>query len=290
MPLSLPATPLIAPPSINEHTRMSEKIKLWPSTPPVWNTADTREQPWLDWFPHPDAGERPCVLVLPGGGYSVRAAHEAEPIALAAHAAGYHAAVCHYRVQFHESPQALAYGPLHDAQRAIRILRSDANKFPITDNKIAVIGFSAGGHLCASTGVLWRTAAPIEDDLFEISAKPTAIAPCYPVITSKESSIQKGSYVNLLGADANPQMLADFSLENHIDEETPPIFLWHTADDEIVDLQNSLVFADHAQQHMVPVELHVFPHGKHGLALAEDDPCVGQWVPLFHNWLHRYLD
>ncbi len=268
---------------------MPEKISLWPSLPPLWNNADPREQPWIDWFPHPDAGERPCVLVLPGGGYAIRAAHEADPIALSAHEAGYHAAVCHYRVQYHDAPQVLAYGPLFDAQRAIRLLRSDAQRFPILDHKIAVIGFSAGGHLCASTGVHWRVSPPMEDDLLAISAKPNAIAPCYPVITSDQSSIQKGSFCNLLGFDASPQSLAEFSLEKHIDEETPPIFLWHTADDEIVDLQNSLVFADYAQQNLVPVELHVFPHGKHGLGLATDDPCVGQWVPLFHNWLKRYL-
>ena len=264
-----------------------EKLQLWPDIPPLWNPADNREQPWLEFYPHPDCGERGCVLVFPGGGYGVRAGHEAEPIARAANKAGFHGAVCHYRVQFREQPQALDLGPLYDAQRAIRILRAHAREWGI--GKVATLGFSAGGHLCASAGTLWRSDAPAADDLAAHSAKPDAFVPCYPVITSEGTSIQRGSFLNLLGDDASQERIDQFSLERHVDAETPPCFIWHTADDEIVHLKNALIFTEYLQQHQVPVELHVFPHGKHGLGLAEDDPVVGQWWPLCIKWLAHYI-
>ena len=264
-----------------------EKMRLWPNSIPLWNDADDREQPWLEFYPHADGGTRGCVLVFPGGGYGMRAPHEAEPIARAANDAGFHAAVCHYRVQFREKPQALDLGPLYDAQRAIRILRSHADDWGI--GKIATLGFSAGGHLCASTATLWRSDTPNEDDLSSLSAKPDAFVPCYPVITSEASSIQRGSFLNLLGEAASSERIDQFSLEKHVDNETPPCFVWHTADDEIVHLNNALLLTEQLQAHEVPVELHVFPHGKHGLGLAEDDPVVSQWWPLCVNWLQRYL-
>ncbi|NRA37720.1 MAG: alpha/beta hydrolase [Planctomycetes bacterium] len=268
---------------------MPQKFELWPDTVPLWNEADTRDKPWMDWYVHPDGGERPCLLIFPGGGYHVRAPHEGEPFAYAAHAAGYHAAVCHYRVQWGETPQPLLHGPLWDAQRAMRLLRSDKNTFPVLDNKIAVIGFSAGGHLCAATSVHWRHPGPVEDDLADICARPDACIPCYAVISIDKSAKEKGSFMNLLGKNSDKTLYEFFSLEKHVDAECPPLFLWHTADDEIVPLQNSLCMAAAAQQHQVPVELHVFPHGKHGLGLAEDDKEVGQWWPLCVNWLKKYL-
>lgn len=264
-----------------------EKIALWPNTPPLWNEADTREQPWLEWYPHADGGVRGCVLVFPGGGYGMRAPHESVPIAEAANAAGFHAAVCHYRVAWREDPVALGNGPLFDAQRAIRILRSHATEWGV--GKIATLGFSAGGHLCASTATLWRTSVPAEDDLKDISAKPDAFVPCYPVISSEASSIQRGSFLNLLGQDATQEQCDAYSLEKHVDAETPPCFIWHTADDEIVPLQNALILSDYLQRSGVPVELHVFPHGKHGLGLAEESDVVSQWWPLCVKCLGRYI-
>lgn len=268
---------------------MSIKINLWPNDPPSWNSADTRDRPWLDWHAHPDGGERSCVLIFPGGGYSIRAEHEGNPIADACHRAGFHAAVCHYRVQFPEAPQALMFGPLFDAQRAMRILRSRSQEFQIKNNNIACIGFSAGGHLCATLGVHWNHPTPEQDDLAGIYARPDALAPCYSVISTEDSCIHQGSFLNVLGENADASSLDFFSLEKHISTETPPIFLWHTADDAGVKLQNSLIFADYAQQHKVPVELHVFAHGKHGLGLAPDNAVVGQWWPLCAQWLHRYI-
>jgi acetyl esterase/lipase len=221
------------------------------------------------------------VIVFPGGGYNGRAEHERMPIAAWLNAAGFSSAVLDYRTQYHNSPLPLAKGPLRDAQRAIRLVRYHASEWGVRPDRIAILGFSAGGHLAGLAGTHFDAGSRANRDPVEReSCRPDAMVLCYGALLR-----HKVTNVNLLGAKATAKQLAFYSCEKHVTRKTPPAFLWHTADDEMVPVANSLVMAQALQQAGVSAELHVFPKGRHGLGLAQGDPLVGQWTRLCEGWL-----
>lgn len=246
---------------------------LWPD-----RTDDIRS--YLVLYPMSAPVPRGAVLICPGGGYAGLAPHEAEPIARRVNACGLHAFVVMYRVAPHRHP-----APLRDAARALRIIRRNAEAWRVRPDRIAVCGFSAGGHLAASLGVHWdRDELRGGDELDGVSARPDALILGYPVISS-EAGVHRGSFRNLLGPAPAPDLRRLMSLEHQVTAETPPTFLWHTADDAVVPVENSLVFARALRDHDVPFELHVYPHGAHGLGLAGDDEHVATWMDLCCGWL-----
>ena len=184
--------------------------------------------------------------------------------------------------------------PLLDVSRAMCIIRENAEKWKLDKDKIAVCGFSAGGHLAASLGVHWDK--PYFNEIPGFTAemnKPDALILCYPVITSGKFA-HRDSFYNLLGKDYNDSTLNEMSLENHISKNTPPSFLWHTVQDRTVPMENSLFFAEGLRRENIPFELHIYPEGHHGLSLAscetsndENDiyPHVATWMRLCTEWL-----
>lgn len=258
---------------------MTTKIPLWPDAPPASN-ADDDFQPWLETYLIESDAPRGAVLVCPGGGYSHRAPHEAAPVAQRFNQAGLHAFVVQYRVAPHRHP-----APLLDAARALRLIRHNAAEWGLNPDHIAILGFSAGGHLAASLGV--HHADPIintGDALDAVSARPDGLILCYPVISSQYFA-HVGSFKNLLGEDASPDARRHMSLELQVDAATPPAFLWHTTDDTGVPVENSLLFAQALHRFNTPFELHIYPHGKHGLGLSPEDPHVATWSALCAQWL-----
>lgn len=232
--------------------------------------------------PHllPAGPARGAVLVCPGGGYAGRAAHEADPIAQAFNAHGFHAFVVHYRVKPCRHP-----APLSDAVHAMRTIRRHAAEWGVSPDHIAVCGFSAGGHLAGSLGVLHDRIPRGADDP---AARPDAMILSYAVLSSKAQ--HKGSFDNLLGPDADDARREEFSIDRQVTAETPPAFLWHTADDASVPVENALLMALALRRHGVPFELHVFPHGPHGVGLANDparklSPRLAAWMGLCCGWL-----
>jgi acetyl esterase/lipase len=225
----------------------------------------------------------PSVLIFPGGGYHRRAPHEAELVGEYLASNGFGAAVAHYRVSPHRHP-----APLADARRAIRRMRERALEWNLDPARIAVLGFSAGGHLAATLAT--QSEGDTDDDPLaaRFSSRPDAVALAYPVISLVEHA-HEGSVQALLGAGATPADRAALSAERNVGPTTPPAFLFHTADDPAVPVQNSLAFARACADHGIPCELHVFPHGRHGVGLAQDDPVLGQWPALLCAWLHRTL-
>lgn len=255
-----------------------ESIPLWPKTPPH----DSKDGFVPSLTPYLLDGDetRGAVIVAPGGGYAGRASHEGGPVAEYFNRAGYHAFVLNYRVHPNRHP-----APLSDAARSVRLVRSRAEEWHVKPDKVAVLGFSAGGHLTGSLGVLFDQGdAGSEDPVARISSRPDAIVLCYAVI-SAESFGHRGSFDNLLGPDATEVQRQSMSLEKLVKAETPPTFLWSTADDTAVPVENSFVFARALREKGIPFELHVFPHGPHGLGLASDDPRVSQWSALCADWL-----
>jgi Esterase/lipase len=265
---------------------MSEAIPLWEGTAPFYNPE------WCDGeipriTPYLIPSDKPlgCVIVLPGGGYVCRAPHEGEPIALMINAAGYNAFVCDYRVMPYSHPV-----PLCDANRAVRFVRHNAARFNCDPDKIGILGFSAGGHLsvsaCEHYGKVIGDAGYMPDAVDKESARPDAGVFCYAVVSLCRHT-HGGSMQNLTGGD---EKLAELlSGEVSARPDMPPAFLWHTLDDEAVPVENALDMTARMHELGVPCELHIYPHGQHGLGLAEGNPVVSQWTGQLANWLKYSL-
>lgn len=230
-----------------------------------------------------------AVVILPGGAYERISQRESEPVALRFTAAGYNAFVLDYSIRPQRFPKAL-----QDICRSLTIIRQNAKDWKIDPDKIAVCGFSAGGHAAACLGVFWQ-----RKELYNINGidtdrvKPNALVLSYPVISSGEFA-HKVSIKNLLGENPSNEILETVSLEKQVSSSTPPVFLWHTIEDQSVPVENSLLFASALRKHNVPFELHIYPRGAHGLALATNntstesikpDGHVAGWLDLCIQWL-----
>lgn len=194
-------------------------------------------------------------------------------------AAGYHAFVVQYRVHPHLHPL-----PLRDAARALRIVRSHAAEWGVKKDKIAVCGFSAGGHLAGSLSIFFDETVGDHDDLSHISARPDASILCYSVISCAEFAHQ-GSFNQLLGEGALENERCALSLELQVHEHVPPAFLWSTVEDTVVPVENTLAYAQALRRHNILHEMHVYPRGGHGMGLATSDPHVATWAALSCAWL-----
>ncbi len=213
----------------------------------------------------PNTKVRPAVLVCPGGGYFMCSDREAEPIALAFLAQGYHAFVLRYSL----GNKAAFPRPLNDAEEALELIRANAKAWGIDPQKIAACGFSAGGHLAAALGTMGRV-------------RPNALVLGYPCILNSISPI--------LAAPVP-------SLEKYVDQKTPPAFIFATAADALVPVEHSLQFAAALDRAKVPFEMHIFQNGVHGLALANPvtssgmkkmvDPDAEKWMGLCAAWLEN---
>jgi len=258
------------------------RIELWENAPgldPVFAQA----APGLELFLLNDGQPHGMVIVLPGGGYNQLAAHESAPIAQWLNAAGFSACVLNYRVAPYRHPS-----PWLDASRAVRTVRAHAAEWHVDPEHVGVLGFSAGGHLPATLATRWDRGNPLAPDPVErFSSRPDATVLCYAVVTFTQPFSHAGSGQSLLGEGASAALRRELSAENNVTDETPPCFLWHTAEDQSVPVENCFVFATALRQHAVPFEAHVFPHGRHGLGLAVDDPVVGQWRGLCVGWLKQ---
>ena len=226
---------------------------------------------------------RPAVIVFPGGAYKGLYGGEAEPIALQYLAAGACAFVLYYSVFPARFPQALLEG-----LSAVRFVREKAEEYGIDPQKIAVCGFSAGGHLAASTGTQWNK--DCLNGLLEGDRRlyrPDKMILCYPVTSYKSHN---GSYKNLVEGndeELTPEMLKILSVDENVDADTPPAYLWHNCDDKAVLVGETLLFAKKLCDNGVPVEARIYPKGGHGTCLGNyitkgrefgnNNPCEG-WV------------
>lgn len=227
---------------------------------------------------------RPAVLVLPGGGYEHCSAREGDPVAVQFLQAGYQAFVLDYTV----APAPLGWQPLIDAAGAILHLRRNAAALRLDPDRVAVCGFSAGGHLAACTALLWD-ARPVCAALgiTGTEARPNAVILGYPVVSSGPLG-HRGSFDQLAGADS--ALRASFSLEHQVREGLPPFFVWHTGEDTTVPVQNSLLLVTALTEHRLPCEFHLFPHGVHGASTCTREvntpyPHNAAWVGLCLEWL-----
>ncbi len=258
----------------------TQTFPLWPTGAPGARGTAPEDTPRLTPFPLDTPGPHAAVIVCPGGGYAMRAPHEGAPIAQWLNSLGVAAFVLDYRVAPYRHPV-----PHGDAQRAIRTVRARADEWSIDPARIGILGFSAGGHLCVSAATIFDEGDPLAADPVErASSRPDAFIACYPVITFGEHR-HDGSMRNLLGPEPDPELRERLTLENRVTPDTPPGFLWHTADDAAVPVENALLLVGAMRRCGVPFALHVFAHGPHGLGLAPQHPDVAQWTNLCAGWL-----
>jgi acetyl esterase/lipase len=172
---------------------------------------------------------------------------------------------------------------LQDAARAVRLVRARAGDFKLDPKRIGIIGSSAGGHLASTLLTHFDAGKADSDDPVERqSSRPDLGILCYPVITMGPNT-HAGSKNNLLGKDPSPELVKNLSNETQVTKETPPCFLWHTAEDKAVKVENSLEFAAALQRAGVPFDLHVYQKGAHGLGLGKNHP----WASDCTFWLRE---
>ena len=239
--------------------------------------------------------KRPVILMCPGGGYEMTSDREAEPMAMQFLAMGYHVAILRYSVSPVRYPAALL-----QVAESVLYLKNHAEEYHIDPEKIVLQGCSAGGHLAANYGIAWNR--PFLTKLMGVENDPerlrvAGLLLCYPVITSGEKAHEE-SFRNLLG-EQYEEKKEELSLENQVTPDTPPTFLWHTATDETVPVENSLYFFQACLQQGVSAELHIYPVGGHGLSLANEETCrangIGvqkecqSWIGLAQTWLEEIL-
>lgn len=231
---------------------------------------------------------RPAMLILPGGGYAFCSAREADPIAMQFLQAGYQTFVLEYTCAHTPEQAPLRWQPLIDAAGAILHLRRNAAKLRLDPFKIAVCGFSAGGHLALSGAVL-----DCPGEAADRSRKPDAVLLAYPVITAGEYA-HRGSFVQLSGSEDRAEHQR-FGLEEKITPDTPPVFVWHTMEDATVPVENTLLLLAALRKNHVPCEAHLFEKGVHGTSIstAEVDAASAHrahWVQLAVEWLNDTFD
>ncbi len=180
--------------------------------------------------------------------------------------------------------------PLLDAKRAFRIVRFHADKWNIQKNKVGVIGFSAGGHLAATLTTRFDEGNKASPDTIEQQGcRPDFAALIYPVITMAQPHVHENSRNNLIGADANEEITTQYSNELHVKNNTPPTFIVHSADDDIVKVENSLLIYEALKNKNVPVEMHLYPFGGHGFSLAIGKDYLETWTERFMDWFRLLI-
>ena len=237
---------------------------------------------------------RKAILVIPGGGYScVCSDREGEPIAMAFMPYGYNAFVLHYSVA---KDGRRFPAQLIEASLAMKHIRDNADEYGIDKDKVFVTGFSAGGHLCASLGTMWH-----KNEIYEAVDmpygynKPTGMMPIYPVISGLDGGRHFGSFKNLLlNAEPSEEELIECSIEKNVDERSVPAFIVHTSNDEVVNVNNSLLLAQAYAKCGKKFELHIYPDAPHGAALGNkitshghghwENAEIAKWVAQAAAW------
>lgn len=237
---------------------------------------------------------RPSMIVIPGGGYHFCSEREAEVIGMHFLPEGYNVFVLQYSVETHHFPCQL-----REVAAVLELIHSHSAQWNCDPQKVAIVGFSAGGHLACHYSNAY--ACPEVREVFPESKPVQAAILSYPVITADPAFAHRGSIRYLTGRqEPTPEDLEKFSCEKLVTPQTPPTFLWHTADDTCVPVKNSLVYAQALAEKGVSFSLHIYPWGEHGFATADlqtNKPeeltpatlLAAQWLPDVKAWLKTVL-
>jgi acetyl esterase/lipase len=228
------------------------------------------------YLPEKEKANGAAVVICPGGGYSV-IVYDGEGVTTAKEFAknGVAAFVLKYRLPNDSFEVNKTIAPLQDAQQAIKMVRDHAAKWNVDTNKVGIIGFSAGGHLASTEATHYQKA--LIENKSNTNLRPDFLMVVYPVISMEDSLTHADSRRQLLGNNPSKQLMDEYSNELQVNEQTPPTWITHAADDKVVDVDNSVRFFEQLRHHGVPVEMHIYPKGGHGFVFRQK----GWMEPLF---------
>lgn len=277
-------------------TSAQEIIDLYPGAVPNAKTSAVTEtgndqpagiisgvtKPTLEIFlPEKEKATGAAVIICPGGGYKV-IVYQAEGVTTAKEFVknGVAAFVLKYRIPDDAAMPDKKIAPLQDAQQAIKLVRENAVKWGIT--RVGIMGFSAGGHLASTAATHFNQ--PVIENSANTNLRPDFFILVYPVISMQDSLTHLDSRKNLLGNQPSPEIIDQFSNELHVTESTPPAYLTHAGDDQLVDVDNSIVFYERLRRCHVPAELHIYPLGDHGFVLRQ---APEDWMLPIFKWMRN---
>lgn len=280
-------TILLAPLFLNAQ---QHHLLLWPEGVPNYKDVGEEEiiegngsrslsyvqEPTIEVFlPSTSNNIRRAVVICPGGGYS-HLAYDKEGTDIAKWLNGYGIAgiVLKYRLPKAKSNIVPHETPLMDAQKAMKMVKENANDWNIDSTKIGIMGFSAGGHLASTLGTH-----------FDPGSRPDFMILIYPVISLKQEITHMGSRTNLIGGTPNPELEAYYSNELQVKANTPPTFIVHSMDDKAVPVENSLFFYQALKDKNIPSEMHLYPYGGHGYSLALNKGRLESWKDRLIDWM-----
>jgi len=261
----------------------TDTIRLWPGDAPNALGKADKDIPTLTLY-KPATANGTAIVVCPGGGYGALADHEGAGYALWFNRLGITAFVLKYRLgsDGYRHPTMLL-----DASRALRTVRARAKEWGIKPDAIGIIGSSAGGHLASTLLTHFDGGkADSSDEIEGVSSRPDFGILCYAVITMGPLT-HSGSKANLLGNNPDPALVKSLSNETMVTPQTPPCFVWHTVEDTVVPVENSIMFAEALRKAKVPYELHLYEKGNHGIGLAgpPDSNNLHPWTHDLAHWL-----
>jgi acetyl esterase/lipase len=269
---------------LQAQTAPSKTLNVYPGAAPGALGHGAADRPTIDVYLPAANPTHSAVLVIPGGSYhNVVADREGAVPAQWLVQRGVAAFVLHYRVAPYRYP-----APIADAERAMRLVRSQAAAFGFVPDHLGAWGFSAGGHVASVLATLFDNGVPASPDPVEhASDRPDFVILAYPVISMKPGIGHAGSRENLLGPSPDPTLVALLSTEDHVTPMSPPSFVFTTNDDDVVPSQNSMLYVAACMRADVPVEFHMFEHGHHGVDLAERLAALHLWTVLLESWMQQ---
>jgi len=231
------------------------------------------------YLPEKEKATGVAVVICPGGGYSV-VVFQGEGVSTAKEFArnGIAAFVLKYRLPDDSVMLDKKIGPLQDAQQAIKVVRENAAQWGVDPNKIGIMGFSAGGHLASTEATHFKKS--LIENTRNTSLRPDFQILVYPVISMQDKLTHPDSRIKLLGTNPSKETVDQFSNELQVDENTPPAYITHAADDKLVDVDNSIEYFEKLRHHNIPVEMHIYPKGGHGFIFRQEG-----WMALLFKWM-----
>lgn len=277
----------------NTNVNAQEIIKLYSDEVPNSKTSTVEEVfisgmyrnvtvPSLEVFlPEEGKANGVGVIIIPGGGYSV-VVYQGEGVSTAQKLAqnGITAFVLKYRLPHDSTMLDKTIGPLQDAQQAMKLVRENAQKWNVDPNKIGIMGFSAGGHLASTLATHFQKS--LIDNENNTSLRPDFQILVYPVISMGDKLTHPDSRTQLLGKTPSEKDIVQFSGEMQVNNDCPPAYLTHAADDKLVDVDNSIEYFEALRKHNVPIEMHIYPKGGHGFVFRHET-----WTQPLYQWIEK---
>jgi acetyl esterase/lipase len=270
-----------------------QTFPLWEGKAPLAVGDSPADKPELTAY-RPEKPNGTAVVICPGGGYGFLAAdHEGKQVAEFFVKHGVTAFVLKYRIVTKDRPGPLLDAPLLDAQRALRTVRAKAKDYGIDPAKVGIMGFSAGGHLASTATTHFEPANKLRENgpIEQQSSRPDFAVLAYPVITMEPPVTHGGSRKNLLGENPDAKLVEKFCNEKQVTKDTPPVFIFHTSADTAVVPENATKFYLACKAAKVPVELHIYEKGRHGVGLGTDpkwtggEKSVATWPDRLTDWM-----